>query len=66
MNWKGALLIVLVLFATATISFAYGGSIQSISQKSQHVDEDGYVQTCNAIPVEPTEEIDTPGGPTKH
>lgn len=63
MNWKNALLIVLVLFA-ATIPFAYGCLIQNISQKSQHVTEGVSMQICKALPVEPMEEIDTPGGPT--
>lgn len=66
MNWKIALLIVLLLFAAAATSFAHGSLIQSVSQKSPCANKgQSNVQLCNGIEVEPTEEIDTPGGPTR-
>lgn len=64
MSWKIVLLIGLLLSATAVTFLACESPLQKAFQKSQCANDESYALTYNVIKVEPTEEIDTPGGPT--
>jgi len=65
MNLKAAVLIALICFACTATTVALGISMKPIPDDILISNElQGSPQLCNGTVVEPTGEIDTPGGPT--